>query len=200
MHPQVSHNPGAVTHPPLTIIESKNKKKKKPKKKPNNGSITAPVEDATSTSATSESRNVEISHVEASDESGPEDESDVKLPPASTTVYVDEEKVGRLSNGTITYSPLEDATARFDALVKDRDNLKAEVTQLRQDLEALQGKHESEVESMQAQLEETQSEKEGAEEQYQNLLGKVNTIRSQLAERMKSDAVRIEQQPLLVWY
>jgi predicted nuclease with TOPRIM domain len=111
---------------------------------------------------------------------------------------VDEENADKLSNGTDTRSPHEDATARFDALVKDRDSLKAEVTQLRQSLESLQEKHESEIETMQAQLEETQGEKEGAEEQYQNLLGKVNTIRSQLAERMKSDAVGIRQQPVFL--
>ena len=80
--------------------------------------------------------------------------------------------------------------ARFDALVQDRDNLRAEVTQLRKSLEELQQKHESEVEKLEEQLEETQGEKDHAESQYRNLLGKVNTIKSQLGERLKADAVR----------
>lgn len=84
----------------------------------------------------------------------------------------------------------EDVTARFDALVNDREALRAEVTQLRQSLEDLQANHQNEVDAVQTQLQETQGEKEHAEEQYQNLLGKVNTIRSQLGERLKADAVR----------
>ena len=83
----------------------------------------------------------------------------------------------------------EDAAARFDALVRDRDALRAEVTQLRRSLEELQSKHESDLEAVQNELQETQGEKEQAEEQYQTLLGKVNTIRSQLGERLKADAV-----------
>jgi dynactin complex subunit len=82
-----------------------------------------------------------------------------------------------------------DAAARFDALVKDRDALRQEVTQLRQSLEELQAKHTSEIEAVQVELADTQAEKETAEEQYQSLLGKVNTIRSQLGERLKADAV-----------
>lgn len=84
---------------------------------------------------------------------------------------------------------VEDATARFDALVKDRDALKAEVTELRQSLEKLQAAHEEELQGVQTELKESQDDRERAEEEYQNLLGKVNTIRSQLGERLKADAV-----------
>ena len=94
-----------------------------------------------------------------------------------------------MTNGVQDYSISEDATARFDALVKDREALRAEVSHLRQSLEDLQANHQSEVETVQTQLQETQGEKEHAEEQYRNLLGKVNTIRSQLGERLKADAV-----------
>jgi dynactin complex subunit len=83
----------------------------------------------------------------------------------------------------------DDTTSRFDALVKDRDALRLEVTELRRSLEELQAKHASEIEAVQNELAETQGEKENAEEQYQSLLGKVNTIRSQLGERLKADAV-----------
>ena len=83
----------------------------------------------------------------------------------------------------------DDVAVRFEALVQDRDALRAEVTQLRQSLEQIQSKHEEELGDVQTQLQDTQAEKEEAQEQYQSLLGKVNTIKAQLGERLKSDAV-----------
>lgn len=79
--------------------------------------------------------------------------------------------------------------ARLEALARERSALRDEVTELRKSLEELQGKHEEELGSLRAELEETQSEKEHTETQYRNLLGRVNTIKSQLGERLKSDAV-----------
>lgn len=115
----------------------------------------------------------------------------------STTATATEETVSEpLTNGDARPGHGEkeggndDAAARFDALVKDRDALRLEVTQLRQSLEELRSKHATEIETIQGELAETQAEKESAEEQYQSLLGKVNTIRSQLGERLKADAVR----------
>ena len=86
----------------------------------------------------------------------------------------------------------EDSNARFEALVKDRDALRVEVTQLRQSLEKLQANHQTSLDSVQEELQETQAEKEQAEEQYQTLLGRVNTIRAQLGERLKADAVSLK--------
>jgi chromosome segregation ATPase len=115
----------------------------------------------------------------------------------STETSVDEEVVAALTNGA-DGADLSDTAARFDALVKDRDALRTEVTQLRQSLEALQSKHEKELQSVNDQLQDTQAEKDDAQEQYQSLLGKVNTIRSQLGERLKADAVSIAPFILLV--
>lgn len=119
------------------------------------------------------------------------EESDAKPHGTSTETSVDEEAVANLTNGVnnTSISETSDTTARFDALVKDRDALRAEVTQLRLSLEEVQKKYQIELEATQTQLQETQGEKEQAEEQYQTLLGKVNTIRSQLGERLKADAV-----------
>ncbi len=88
-----------------------------------------------------------------------------------------------------------DTDARLEALVNERAALRAEVAQVRRSLEEIQEKHEEELSSIREQLADTQGEKEQAETQYRNLLGKVNTIRSQLGERLKADAVGI-QQPL----
>ena len=85
--------------------------------------------------------------------------------------------------------PPVDPDPRFEALVRDRDSLRAEVTEMRRSLEQIRSKHQEEMGALQNKLEETQEEKEHAETQYRNLLGKVNTIKSQLGERLKADAV-----------
>lgn len=86
-----------------------------------------------------------------------------------------------------------DASSRLDAMQQERDNLRTEVTQLRQSLESLQEKHNEEVSGVKGELEQSQQDKEHAESQYRNLMGKVNTIRSQLGERLKADAEELEQ-------
>ncbi|KAK5127538.1 hypothetical protein LTR85_006878 [Meristemomyces frigidus] len=86
-----------------------------------------------------------------------------------------------------------DTTARLDALQQERDSLRNEVTKLRQSLEGLQQQHSEEVSGVKDELEQTQQGKEHAEIQYRNLLGKVNTIRSQLGERLKQDAEELDQ-------
>ena len=82
-----------------------------------------------------------------------------------------------------------DTEAELDALAGERTSLRDEVAQLRRFLEEIQEKHEEDLANFREQLEESRGEKEQAEAQYRNLLGKVNTIRSQLGERLKADAV-----------
>ncbi|KAK4575252.1 hypothetical protein LTR86_001104 [Recurvomyces mirabilis] len=82
-----------------------------------------------------------------------------------------------------------ETTARLDALQQERDLLREEVTRLRQSLESIQTVHGEQ----RTELELSQQGKENAELQYRNLLGKVNTIRSQLGERLKQDAEELEQ-------
>lgn len=86
-----------------------------------------------------------------------------------------------------------DAEARLDALARERSALREKVAQLRRSLEEIQEKHEEDLFSIREQLEETQGEKEHAETQYRNLLGKVNTIRSQLGDRLKADKEDLSQ-------
>lgn len=93
-----------------------------------------------------------------------------------------------LQKGRVTQFD-EGYDARFEALVKDRDALRVEVTHLRQSLEKIQANHENNLRSVREELQDTQTEKEHAEEQYQTLLGRVNTIKAQLGERLKADAV-----------
>lgn len=78
---------------------------------------------------------------------------------------------------------------RFDALVRDRDSLRAEVANMRRSLEEIQSKHRVDMETLQEKLADAESKKEHAESQFQKLLERVNTIKSQLGERLKEDAV-----------
>lgn len=84
-----------------------------------------------------------------------------------------------------------ETSARLDAMAKERDDLKAEVAELRKSLESIQEKHNEDLSGLKDEVEQAESAKETAETQYRTLLGKVNTIRSQLGERLKADAVRL---------
>lgn len=82
-----------------------------------------------------------------------------------------------------------DMQARLDAAEKEREALRTEVTELRKSLEQVQGKQQEELLETQRERDAAQAAKEKADSQYQTLLGRVNTIRSQLGERLKADAV-----------
>ncbi|PYI35068.1 guanylate kinase [Aspergillus indologenus CBS 114.80] len=82
---------------------------------------------------------------------------------------------------------------RFDALVRDRDTLRAEVADMRKSLEEIQSKHHAEMEALQGRLDDAENKKEHAELQFQKLLERVNTIKSQLGERLREDAEELAQ-------
>jgi chromosome segregation ATPase len=84
-------------------------------------------------------------------------------------------------------SDTTDASSRLEAMSQDRETLRAEVEKLRKSLEDLQMKHSEEISSIRAELEESETAKDQAQTQYQNLLGRVNTIKSTLGERMAAD-------------
>jgi len=173
------------------VTETKNGKKKKKKgaksKATNNNSQLESLP-----SKTPEVQEASKASTDATDESEVDDREALAAGP-STETSVDDDTMTTLTNGLSGATLAEstsDASARFDALVKDRDALRVEVSRLRQSIEELQAKHETDLESVREQLQETQGEKEEAVEQYQSLLGKVNTIQERLKERLKADAVR----------
>ncbi|KAL0940882.1 golgi matrix protein [Colletotrichum truncatum] len=86
-----------------------------------------------------------------------------------------------------------DATAKLDALTKEREALRTEVEQLRKQLENIQETHSETVTNLKSELEETSSAKEQAEEQYQSLLERVNHLKSTLGERLKRDRAELEE-------
>jgi DNA repair exonuclease SbcCD ATPase subunit len=97
--------------------------------------------------------------------------------------------------------PPSDTTARLDAVAKERDALRQEVTELRKSLENVQSNQnkessgtsdsnqDAEIQSLREELEEANEGKEHFETQYKNLLGRVNTIKTSLGDRLKADAV-----------
>lgn len=82
-----------------------------------------------------------------------------------------------------------DTATRLDAAVRERDQLREEVTQLRQSLESIKRRHDADLASTKSELEEAKTGHEQAETRYQKLRGQVNTIKTQLGERLKADAV-----------
>ncbi|KAG9385251.1 Spc7 multi-domain protein [Pyrenophora tritici-repentis] len=113
----------------------------------------------------------------------------------------------RSQQGGLSQSPPppSDTSARLDAVAKERDALRQEVTELRKSLESLQSKqdaetsdesqskHEEEIRSLREELDEANEGKEHFETQYKNLLSRVNTIKTSLGDRLKADAARIEE-------
>lgn len=174
----------------LMVLETKSKKKRKNKKK---NTASKEVIETKPQEAQIHHEEHENGEDESEASEHEQEESDIQ-PTATSETSIDEDTVAALSNGTDNLNISGDmtaATARFDALVRDRDALREEVTRLRESLEEVQSSHQRQMQDVQAQLQDERSERETAEENYQNLLGKVNTIRSQLGERLKADAVSL---------
>ncbi|MCJ1336827.1 hypothetical protein MMC09_002105 [Bachmanniomyces sp. S44760] len=123
-------------------------------------------------------------------EGDPGNETESKSPSNGTKDPRSSDPEQRDETSTSTSS---DTSARLEAMSKERSALRDEVIQLRKSLEDIQEKHEEEIGGLREQLDDTQGEKEHAETQYRNLLGKVNTIKSQLGERLKADAEDLAQ-------
>lgn len=86
-----------------------------------------------------------------------------------------------------------DTSSRLEALSQDREALRAEVEQLRRQLENIQEQHKEEISTVKAELEESEAAKEEAEDQYSNLLGRINSIKASLGDRMKADKAALEE-------
>lgn len=107
------------------------------------------------------------------------------------------------SSGGLSPSPPPpaDSTARLDAIAKERDTLRQEVLELRKSLDSIEGKHQEEISGLQGELDEANEGKEHFETQYRKLLGRVNTIKSSLGDRLKADTVgTMEQNSSLVLF
>ncbi|KAJ5714282.1 uncharacterized protein N7483_011463 [Penicillium malachiteum] len=137
-------------------------------------------------------------------EIGNDENPSADAPQPDTTETTDENAQNDSSNGSKTvigaHKDSDDAPAtdaepndRFDALVRDRDSLRAEVIDMRKSLEEIQSKHKDDMEALQQKLGDSETKKEQAEAQFQMLLERVNTIKSQLGQRLKEDEEELSQ-------
>ncbi|RFU27790.1 hypothetical protein B7463_g8539, partial [Scytalidium lignicola] len=132
---------------------------------------------------------------------------------ASSVNGVEDKTDGTISNAA-------DASHLLEVMSKEREELKAEVEQLRKALEGIQGKHDEEISTIRrthvedisniqgkhakevsemkellleelstvrGELTECETARDHAETQYQSLLGRVNSIKASLGERLKAD-------------
>lgn len=76
---------------------------------------------------------------------------------------------------------------------KECEAQRAEVEEMRRQLESIRAAHREEVSDLRADLEETQTGKEQAETQYQTLLLRVEKIKETLSDRLKRDKQELEE-------
>ncbi|KAK4167350.1 hypothetical protein QBC43DRAFT_140453 [Cladorrhinum sp. PSN259] len=76
---------------------------------------------------------------------------------------------------------------------QDCEALRAEVEQLRKQLEDIQSEHADEVKQLRSDLEESEAAKDHAETQYQTLLGRVEKIKQTLGDRLKRDKAELDE-------
>ncbi|KAJ4413883.1 hypothetical protein N0V85_003391 [Neurospora sp. IMI 360204] len=112
--------------------------------------------------------------------------------PVTNSTTADEAPANTTTTTTTTNNSTE-TSAKLEAMSQDRETLRAEVEQLRKQLESIQSTHDEEVSQLRSDLEESEAAKEHAETQYQNLLGRVEKIKETLGERLKRDRARVEE-------
>ncbi|KXG51661.1 uncharacterized protein PGRI_090540 [Penicillium griseofulvum] len=180
-------------NPPSATPSAKSKKNKKKAAKAKADSKTDehPEDAPDDNNDTNEPHDANEDPIQAPESNGAKPNTiDGNLPDRS--VHKEPAATSDIPSGTNVQSdPASDGTEpkdRFDALVRDRDSLRAEVADMRKSLEEIQSKHAADMEALQQKLDDAETKKEEAETQFQKLLERVNTIKSQLGERLKEDA------------
>ncbi|KAI1325891.1 hypothetical protein F5Y16DRAFT_376664 [Xylariaceae sp. FL0255] len=166
-------------------------KKKNNKKKKNNNKSKPPTDDV---KAPESSQNGE-----PHDDEG-EQSDDAEEP---TSAITKDTHANGTSNGhSPDQSPLStsedtapdaDTAARLDAMTHEREALKAEVEELRKQLESIQTTHTQEMTQLKADLEEASSTKEEVEEKYENLLERVEKIKENVSSRLARGKEELEE-------
>lgn len=131
------------------------------------------------------------------------DSASSELPQANGHAQSSSSANGHLVSGDDTAAntrkiPHHDASAKLEAMSQEREALRAEVENLRKQLETIQQSHLTEVAKLKTDLEESESAKAEAEQQYQTLLERVEKIKSTLGERLKRDRAELEEANLRI--
>ncbi|KAI0181352.1 hypothetical protein GGR52DRAFT_31551 [Hypoxylon sp. FL1284] len=180
--------PTEPSQQPSTATKKKNNKKKK------NNAKSKPVEDG-----------VEPSDTNHTEERPEEDGNESDEP--DTTIAKDTQNDVANGNGTLPttnghstqHSSEKDATdatdtsARLDAISQEREAFRAEVEQLRKQLESIQETHTQETSQLRSELEESEAAKEQVEEQYQTLVERVEKIKENVGNRLARGKEELEE-------
>ncbi|CAJ2511575.1 Uu.00g072000.m01.CDS01 [Anthostomella pinea] len=86
-----------------------------------------------------------------------------------------------------------DTSARLEAMTTERQALRAEVEELRKQLEGIQATHTQETTQLKSDLEEVEAAKEHVEEQYQTLVGRVEKIKESVGNRLARGKEELEE-------
>ncbi|KAI1815664.1 hypothetical protein GGS20DRAFT_542110 [Poronia punctata] len=184
---------------PTQQISSNSKRKNNKKKK--NANKAKPVED--DVKPTAANQNGEIQQ-----EDGDQSDDDNEEPPVETTTtsQTSHENGHAVSPPTNGHSPDQnpsrtaenttsdtDTAARFGTMSKENEALKAEVEELRRQLETMQTAHTEETTQLKSELEEVEAAKEQVEEQYQNLVDRVEKIKESVGNRLARGKEELEE-------
>jgi predicted nuclease with TOPRIM domain len=88
---------------------------------------------------------------------------------------------------------------KLEALARERDNLRQEVSELRKALEDIQGKHDQEIKNLQVKLETAEESRDEADQRHSDLRVRVKEITATLGERLKSNTVWTIDAPTLLF-
>ncbi|KAK9778823.1 putative Golgi matrix protein [Seiridium cardinale] len=178
---------------PIANGEEVASKKKNNKKKKNAASKEKPTEDGANVLDTTQNGDPE-----AEEEDGGPDSPIVSAPsnghatpPTNGHSAEGPEKAKAPTKSETIDTP--DPSARLEAMSQEREALRAEVEQLRKQLETIQETHSQEAGQLKSDLEESEAAKEHAEEQYHTLMGRVEKIKETLGSRLARDREDLEE-------
>ncbi|KAK8039215.1 hypothetical protein PG993_007626 [Apiospora rasikravindrae] len=92
----------------------------------------------------------------------------------------------------VSSTPSADTSARLEAMSQEREALRAEVEQVRKQLEGIQETHAQETTKLKSELEESVAAKELAEEEYESLRERVDKLKETLGSKLARDREELE--------
>ncbi|KAK8087004.1 hypothetical protein PG994_001978 [Apiospora phragmitis] len=92
----------------------------------------------------------------------------------------------------VSSAPSADTSARLEAMSQEREALRAEVEQVRKQLEGIQETHAQETTKLKSDLEESVAAKELAEEEYESLRERVDKLKETLGSKLARDREELE--------
>ncbi|KAI0391018.1 hypothetical protein F5Y17DRAFT_468502 [Xylariaceae sp. FL0594] len=185
------------TEPPQQTNSTPKKKNNKKKK---NAGKPKPVEDGAKPTASNQNGET---HEDDGDQSGDNEESTVVATTETEKGHENGHAVPSSANGhpreppspqtaeTIPSDP--GTTARLHVMSEENEALKAEVEELKKQLEKSKSTHIEETAQLKSELEEVEAAKEHAEEQYQTLLGRVEKIKESVGNRLARGKEELEE-------